>query len=74
MDKFLRNNPLTKRIPFLALPFMFITRTALEELGKQKQSGGTDSKDLMSQVYRAHMAQPDNFTEGDVFAIAHGAM
>lgn len=74
MDKFLRNSPVTKYIPFLALPFMFLTRTALEELGKQKAAGGTDSKDLMSQLYRAHLAQPENFTEGDVFAIAHGAM
>jgi len=53
-----------------------ITRIAIAELEKRKQSGKNqvDRKDLLSQLLAAHQAQPDKFGEGDVFAVAHGAI
>lgn len=74
MDRFLRLNPLAQRIPGVGMPLLFLTRAALEELEKQKNATEGEKADLMSQLYKAHLAQPDVFTEGNVFAIAHGAM
>lgn len=53
-----------------------ITRMALEELERRKKSGEkvTDRKDLLSQLMAANEKTPEKFKEGDVFAIAHGAM
>ena len=74
MDKYLRLNPLMQKVPGFGMPMLFLTRAALEELEKQKQSDAGDKADLMSQLWKAHTAQPGSFTEGNVFAIAHGAM
>jgi hypothetical protein len=76
MDHLLRRNPLWQYVPFLATKNALITRIALAELEKRKQMGknAVDRKDLLSQLLTASQAQPDKFGEGDVFAIAHGAM
>jgi hypothetical protein len=49
---------------------------ALEEMEKRKKYGEkvVDRKDLLSQLMAANEKAPETFKEGDVFAIAHGAM
>lgn len=49
---------------------------AASELQKRKQHGDfiSDRKDLLGQLLQAHKENPDKFSEGDVFAIAFGAM
>lgn len=78
LDRYLRLNPLAKYIPGLGMPLLFLTRSALEELERQKEvvaeGGVAEKKDLMSQLYRSHVEHPEVFTEGNVFATAHGAM
>jgi hypothetical protein len=75
-DLALRRNPLAKFLPGMDLSKSLITRMALEELGKRKKYGEKviDRKDLLSQLMAANEKAPDVFKEGDVFAIAHGAM
>jgi hypothetical protein len=60
-------------------PLMLITQMAWEEVEKRKaanndgkQKDGRD--DLLAQLMRAHHGSPDKFTEGDVMAVAHGAI
>ena len=77
MDLLLRRNPLRQLLPFLSTRHNLITRMAVEELDMRKQLGKEQvdqRKDLLSQLMAAHRKQPDKFTEGDVFAISHGAM
>lgn len=76
LDKFLRRNPLWQYVPFLSTKNALITRLAIAELEKRKRAGKNDidRKDLLSQLLSAHQKQPDKFGEGDVFAVAHGAM
>ena len=74
MDKYLRLNPLAQYVPGLGMPLLFLARAALEELEKQKKATSGEKKDLISQLYKSHTENPDDFTEGNVFAIAHGAM
>ena len=72
----LRAKPFRQYVPFLSTKNALITRIAIAELEKRKQSGKNqvDRKDLLSQLLAAHQAQPDKFGEGDVFAVAHGAI
>ena len=80
-DKFFRTNPI---LPYLmALPFEFLrpkmpqlTLMALEEVQKRKQKGNyvSDRRDLLGQLMDAHGEHPEQFSEADVFSIAHGAM
>lgn len=83
MDFFLRRNPLWKLIPWLNTRNALITRMALEELGRRKPfdkesegkwSGGDGRRDLLASLIKGHLKDPDRFGEGDVFAVAHGAM
>lgn len=76
LDKLLRRNPLWQWFPFLATKNALITRIAKAEIEKRKALGGKeiDRKDLLSQLMKGHDAAPDKFGEGDVFAVAHGAM
>ena len=77
MDRFLRRNPLRQLVPFMSTRHNLITRMALEELEMRERLGKEQvdqRKDLLSQLMAAHRKQPDKFTEGDVFAISHGAM
>lgn len=80
-DWVFRRNPLWRFVPWLGLdPDRFlVTRMAVEELGKRKMWGGGvgvggERWDLMSSLMRAHEKAPGVFGEGDVFAVAHGAM
>ena len=72
----MRRNPITKFLPGMDPSRSLITRMALEALEKRKKSGKTviDRKDLLSQLLAANEKAPEPFKEGDVFAIAHGAM
>ncbi|KUI56974.1 Pisatin demethylase [Cytospora mali] len=83
MDHFLRRNPLWKLIPMLDSRNALITRMAYEELGRRrpfdKQSegmwtGGDGRRDLLASLIKGHLKDPQRFSEGDVFAVAHGAI
>lgn len=83
MDFFLRRNPLWKLIPWLDTKNALITRMALEELGRRKPfdkesegkwRGGDGRRDLLASLIQGHLKDPQRFGEGDVFAVAHGAM
>lgn len=76
LDKFLRRNPLWQWIPFLSTRNALITRITLSEIEKRKALGSKeiDRHDLLSQLLKGHEDGPDKFGEGDVFAVAHGAM
>ena len=77
LDKFLRRNPLLPFLPFISGKRNLITRMALQELDIRKKMGheqADERKDLLSQLLSAHRKDPEKFTEGDVFAISHGAM
>lgn len=84
LDRVLRRNPLWKLIPALDPGNTLITRIALEELAKRKpfrkgdvESGdgtGDDRRDLLGSLIKGHLKDGSGFSEGDVFAVAHGAM
>lgn len=83
LDHFLRRNPLWKLVPALDTKNALITRMALEELGRRKPfdkesegkwRGGDGRQDLLASLIKGHLKDPDRFGEGDVFAVAHGAM
>lgn len=71
-----RRNPLWKFVPGLNPGKFLITRMALDEMDKRKKYGEKqiDRKDLLSQLLAANEKAPEAFKEGDVFAVAHGAM
>lgn len=75
-DFVFRRNPLWKLVPFLDPGKFLVTRMALEEMGKRKKFGSKEleRKDLLSQLMAAHEKAPEQFKEGDVFAVAHGAI
>jgi hypothetical protein len=75
-DKFLRQNPLLPYLPFVKPKPLLIVIRALTELQKRKQGGDfiSDRKDLLGQLLQAHTENPEKVGEGDVFAIAFGAM
>ncbi|KAK4555027.1 hypothetical protein LTR86_007793 [Recurvomyces mirabilis] len=72
-----RRNPLWKFVPWLNSGNFLITRMALSEMADRKKLGSKEldnRKDLMSQLFAAHEKAPETFKEGDVFAVAHGAI
>lgn len=75
-DFLFRRNPLARFLSGMDPSKALITRMALEELAKRKRYGEKviDRKDLLSQLMAANEKAPEKFGEGDVFAIAHGAM
>jgi hypothetical protein len=75
-DFLFRRNPLAKFMPGMDPSKSLVTRMALEELEKRKKYGEKviDRKDLLSQLMAANEKAPEAFKEGNVFAIAHGAM
>ena len=74
-DHFLRRNPLWHYIPFLSTKNALITRTALGQLEKRKDTGNkTEYRDLLNSLIEAQQQNPDKLGHGDVFAIAHGAI
>lgn len=83
MDRFLRRNPLWKLIPILNTKNTVISHMAFEELsrrrpfveeGEGKWRGGDGRQDLLASLIKGHLKDPRRFSEGDVFAVAHGAM
>ncbi|KAI7364108.1 GMC oxidoreductase [Hortaea werneckii] len=77
-DWVFRRNPLWKLVPGLDPARFLITRMAREEMEKRKRIGEKEvesgRKDLLSQLMAAHEKAPGQFGEGDVFAVAHGAI
>lgn len=83
LDFFLRRNPLWQFVPWLSTKNALITRMALEEMARRqpfdKDNGGLlrsgdGRQDLMASLIQGHLKDPERFREGDVFAVAHGAM
>ena len=74
-DFVFRRNPLWKYIPALSTSNFLITRMALDEIEQRKKLGKQlERRDLMSALFDAHEKAPNAFKDGDVFAVAHGAM
>jgi hypothetical protein len=83
LDRVLRRNPMWKVIPAFNTANAPITRLALEELAKRrpfdkesegKWRNGDGRQDLLASLIKGHLKTPETFSEGDVFAVAHGAM
>ncbi|KAK4125780.1 cytochrome P450 [Parathielavia appendiculata] len=83
LDHLLRRNPLWQFIPWLSTKNALITRMALEEMARRqpfdKDNGGLlrsgdGRQDLMASLIQGHLKDPERFREGDVFAVAHGAI
>ena len=75
LDHLLRRNPLWHYVPFLATKNALVTRTALAQLAKRRDPNNkSEYKDLLNSLIEAHNANPDKLGDGDVFAIAHGAI
>lgn len=83
LDYPLRRNPLWKLIPWLSTKNALITRMALEEMARRQPfdkdnagllRNGDGRQDLMASLIQGHLKDPQRFSEGDVFAVAHGAM
>ncbi|WYZ35961.1 hypothetical protein EsH8_X_000608 [Colletotrichum jinshuiense] len=83
VDYVLRRNPLWKLVPTLDTKNAPITRIALSEMERRrpfdKESEGKlrnddGRKDLLASLIKGHLKDPERFTEGDVFAVAHGAI
>ncbi|KAI1078693.1 cytochrome P450 [Whalleya microplaca] len=83
LDHFLRRNPLWKFIPAFNPANALVTRIALEEMSKRrpfeferegKGAGGDGREDLMASLIKGHLKDKDKFHEGDIFAVAHGAI
>ncbi len=82
-DYLLRRNPLARLIPALNPNNSLITRIALDEMSKRRpfesekegKGGSSDGReDLLASLIKGHLKDPAKFGEGDVFAVAHGAM
>ncbi|KAK0643791.1 cytochrome P450 [Cercophora newfieldiana] len=83
LDYLLRRNPLWQFIPWLSTKNALITRMALEEMARRQpfdkdNAGllrtGDGRRDLMASLIQGHLKDPERFREGDVFAVAHGAI
>ncbi|KAI1848733.1 hypothetical protein JX265_005641 [Neoarthrinium moseri] len=84
LDHLLRRNPLWKLVPALNPSNALITRIAFEEMDKRRPfveekfqdgAGSRDGRqDLLGSLIRGHLKEGSGFSEGDVFAVAHGAI
>ncbi|ORY72116.1 cytochrome P450 [Pseudomassariella vexata] len=83
LDHVLRRNPLWKFIPALDPGNALVTRIAREEMAKRrpfaaekegKGVSGDGREDLLASLIKGHLKDPSRFGEGDVFAVAHGAI
>ncbi|KAH8911608.1 cytochrome P450 [Coniochaeta sp. PMI_546] len=83
VDFLLRRNPVRKFIPALSTQNALITRMALEEMANRRPfdkenagllRSGDGRRDLMASLIQGHLKNPERFGEGDVFAVAHGAI
>ena len=82
-DYLFRRNPLRKLIPTLSTKNALVTRLALAEMDRRqpftkdnmgKDRVGDGRQDLLASLIQGHLKDPSKFSEGDVFAVAHGAM
>lgn len=81
LDYLLRRNPLWKYVPAFNPGNSLITRIALDEMSKRKPFDDTAEgsskdgrRDLLGSLIKGHLKEGSGFGEGDVFAVAHGAM
>lgn len=76
LDHLLRRNPLWQFIPLLATKNALVTRTALAQLEQRRGPKGekVEYKDLLNSLIEAQQQHPEALSQGDVFAIAHGAI
>ncbi|TDZ62042.1 Cytochrome P450 monooxygenase [Colletotrichum trifolii] len=83
VDYLLRRNPLWKLVPRLDTRNAPITRIALSEMERRRpfdkeregQLRNDDGRqDLLASLIKGHLKDPEKFSEGDVFAVAHGAI
>ncbi|KAK1718159.1 hypothetical protein CaCOL14_010433 [Colletotrichum acutatum] len=83
VDLLLRRNPLWNLFPTLNNKNAPITRIALSEMERRrpfdKESEGKlrnddGRQDLLASLIKGHLKDTERFTEGDVFAVAHGAI
>ena len=83
VDHLLRRNPLWQYIPGMSTKNALITKMALEEMEHRRPfdkdsagllRSGDGRQDLMASLIQGHLKDPERFREGDVFAVAHGAM
>ncbi len=83
IDHLLRRNPLWQYIPWMSTKNALITKMALEEMDHRRPfdkdsagllRSGDGRQDLMASLIQGHLKDPERFREGDVFAVAHGAM
>ncbi|TAQ87208.1 hypothetical protein B7494_g4464 [Chlorociboria aeruginascens] len=83
VDHLLRRNPLRKLVPSLNTKNALVSRLALQEMARRqpfdKESEGLlknndGRQDLLASLIKGHLKSPVIFSEGDVFAVAHGAI
>ena len=83
LDHLLRRNPLRALVPSMGTGNAPITRLALAEVARRKPfdkenagkwRAGDGRQDLLASLIQGHLKDPEKFSEGDVFAVAHGAM
>ncbi|KAI0017179.1 cytochrome P450 [Xylariomycetidae sp. FL0641] len=83
LDRLLRRNPLCKLLPRLDPGNNLITRIAREEMRKRrpfavdregKGAGSDGREDLLASLIKGHLKDKSKFHEGDIFAVAHGAI
>ncbi|CAI4213404.1 unnamed protein product [Parascedosporium putredinis] len=82
-DHLFRRNPLRKYIPGMSTGNALVTRLALAEMDRRqpftkdnmgKNRVGDGRQDLLASLIQGHLKDPSKFSEGDVFAVAHGAI
>ncbi|KEZ40095.1 hypothetical protein SAPIO_CDS9109 [Scedosporium apiospermum] len=82
-DYLFRRNPLRKLIPTMSTKNALVTRLALAEMDRRqpftkdnmgKDRVGDGRQDLLASLIQGHLKDPSKFSEGDVFAVAHGAI
>jgi hypothetical protein len=77
LDFLFRRNPLWKCIPALSTGNALIYRMTLKTLEEKKPFGKnavTDSNDPLQSLIDCYLKDAEKFSEGDIFAVAHGAM
>ncbi|KAK6217840.1 hypothetical protein LQW54_003128 [Pestalotiopsis sp. IQ-011] len=81
LDYLLRRNPLWKYVPAFNPGNSLITRIALDEMSKRKPFDDSvegiskdGRRDLLGSLIKGHLKEGSGFGEGDVFAVAHGAI
>lgn len=76
-DYLLRRNKLWYYLPFIKhIGDNYLTQMALGLMQERLATGKneTDRKDLLYYLLEAHQKDPEKFTPGNVFAVAHGAI